>query len=371
MSLYHSLTVKEVIRETPDAVCIRFEIPTELIDTFQYKPGQYLTFRFEVNGQNVNRSYSVCSNPFESEPLSIGVKEVPGGKVSPIMNRKLKAGDQVLAMEPMGNFIANINPNNNKHYILFGGGSGITPLYSILKSALQEEPNSQVTLFYGNRNGDSIIFQNGLNELKKTFGNRLKIIHVFNEPKKKKGLFKSKSLETIEHIEGLMTRDLNLRLLKENTNLNFTNAEFYICGPTPMMKEVQKALADLAIPKDKVNVEYFTEKADEDKESASVGSGSEAGFSGTATINVQVEGKEFSFSMTEDDNILNAALENNVDPPFACMVGACTSCKAKVIEGKVHMDDSDALLPAEIEEGYILTCQSHPKTSIVKVNYDA
>ncbi|MCS6818526.1 MAG: FAD-binding oxidoreductase, partial [Chitinophagales bacterium] len=222
MSKFHKLKVASVNRETKDCVSVVFEIPESLKSLYQYIPGQYITLKLHINGEQVNRSYSFCSSPYMNEPPAIAVKEVPGGKGSVFINQNVKAGDELEVMVPMGNFHTPLHRENSKHYVLFGGGSGITPLMSILKSVLIAEPSSKVTLFYGNRDEESIIFKDRLNLLLNEYPDRLKVVHVLDNP------------SSFTPYHGYIVKEMALRLLRENTNMNFTNAEFFICGPTPM-----------------------------------------------------------------------------------------------------------------------------------------
>jgi ring-1,2-phenylacetyl-CoA epoxidase subunit PaaE len=372
MSVFHTLKVKSIQKETNDSVSVTLDIPENLKNEFDYKSGQYLTFKVNIDGEDHNRSYSLCSSKYLNEAPAVAVKVVKNGKVSTYFNQKLKAGDSVEVMPPMGNFFVEINPQNQKHYILFGGGSGITPLFSILKSVLSQENESKITLFYANYNSQSVIFKNQLNELAAKNPARLKIIHVFDAPVKSGGFlgFGKKSNEELEFVAGRLDVKMTLQLLREHTDLNFKQSEFFMCGPGGLMDSVSNALNTLAIPAEKVHREYFTEKSEEFKQEATVGSASGETFSGKSQVKVIYDGNEYSFQMNEKETILDAALDANVDPPFACMVGACTTCRAKLVEGKVHMTDSEALTKKEIEEGYILTCQSHPKSNTILVNYD-
>lgn len=372
MSVFHQLKVKSITKETPESVSVSIEIPESLKKDFQYKSGQYITFRTKVNGTEYNRSYSLCSAPEIDNELTVAVKVVQGGKVSTYMNNNLKEGEMIEAMPPMGNFVVDPNADNENHYILFGGGSGITPLFSIIKTVLAKEPKSKITLFYANYNSNSVIFKNQLANLEAKSNGKLIIVHVFDKPQKTGGFlgFGKKPNEELEFIEGRIDEKKALTLLKEFTDLNFKSAEFYICGPEGLMNSVSSALTTLAIPSNKVHREYFTEKSESKKEAATVGSGNIEAFKGLSKVTVIYDGNEHEFEMKDKETILDAALDSNVDPPFACMVGACTTCRAKLLEGKVHMDDSEALTEGEIKEGYILTCQSHPKTAVVKVNYD-
>ena len=361
MSKFHKLKVSEVKNEIADAVSVSFEVPQSLKENFNYLPGQYTTLKLNIEGENVNRSYSFCSSPFTNEPLTIAVKRVTGGKGSNFINDNFKPGVEIEVMEPMGNFHSIISETNEKHYLLFGGGSGITPVMAILKSVLAKEPKSKVTLFYGNRNEESIIFKDKLEVLAEQYANRLKVVHVLDSP-----------LGTWSSYLGPIAKEVALKLLRENTNLNFQHAEFFICGPTPMMKNVEEALSVLQIPKEKVHIEYFTAKADEDKKAADVGTTVECAvpFTGKTKVKIIYDGNEREFEVSEKETILEAALDAGYDPPYSCMVAACCTCRAKLLSGKVEMDDRESLTDAEISRGYVLTCQSHPKSHGIVLNYD-
>jgi len=361
MSKFHKLKVSEVKNEIADAVSVSFEVPQSLKENFNYLPGQYTTLKLNIEGENVNRSYSFCSSPFTNEPLTIAVKRVTGGKGSNFINDNFKPGVEIEVMEPMGNFHSIISETNEKHYLLFGGGSGITPVMAILKSVLAKEPKSKITLFYGNRNEESIIFKDKLEVLTEQYTNRLKVVHVLDSP-----------LGTWSSYLGPIAKEVALKLLRENTNLNFQHAEFFICGPTPMMKNVEEALSVLQIPKEKVHIEYFTAKADEDKKAADVGTTVESAvpFTGKTKVKIIYDGNEREFEVSEKETILEAALDAGYDPPYSCMVAACCTCRAKLLSGKVEMDDRESLTDAEISRGYVLTCQSHPKSHGIVLNYD-
>jgi ring-1,2-phenylacetyl-CoA epoxidase subunit PaaE len=361
MSKFHKLKVTEVKNEIADAVSVSFHVPDELKSSFNYLPGQYTTLKMTVNGQPVNRSYSFCSSPYLNEPITIAIKRVAGGVGSNYINDNFKPGIEIEVMEPMGKFTSPLDANNEKHYYLFGGGSGITPIISILKSVLVKEPKSKVTLFYGNRNEESVIFKDKLVELAAQHADRFKLVHIFDVP-----------LNAAHPYSGYLVKEMALRLLRENTSLNFQNGEFFICGPTPMMKEAEAALEILGIPKDKVHIEYFTAKADEDKQAADVGTAgaSEVPFTGKTKVTIIYDGNKKEFEVSEKETILEAALDAGYDPPYSCMVAACCTCRAKLISGKVEMDDRESLTDGEIAKGYVLTCQSHPKSHGIVLNYD-
>jgi len=371
MLKFHPVKVKKIVRQTKDAVAITLDIPEELKNQFEYVPGQYITFKVNLNGENCNRSYSLCSSPLLSEAPTVAVKEVKGGKVSTYFNQKLNEGDTLEVMPPLGNFKAEITKEDKQHYILFGGGSGITPLFSIVKSALHGSSDARVSLFYANYNSEAVIFKDELQKLQIDFAGRFTLIHVFDQPAKIGGFlgFGKKVSEELEFVEGMMTAKMCIDLLKAHTDLNFKSAQFYMCGPSGLMDNVSGALAKLQIPEDRTHREYFTEKSESEKQEASVGK-ADANFNGTSQVEIIYDGTNYALEISAKETVLDAALDANVDPPFACMVGACTTCRAKVTEGSVKMKDSEALTAKEIEAGYILTCQSHPTSSVLKITYD-
>lgn len=372
MSQFNTLKIASITKETSDAVAISFDVPNELKNDYAYKSGQYITFKLDVNGEALNRSYSLCSSEYLGENLTIGVKVVKGGRVSTYLNNEVKVGDSIQAMLPTGSFFVEPNSSNNKHYVLFAGGSGITPIFSIIKTVLKEEPNSKITLVYANYNGETVIFNKPLYELEKTNSTRLKIQHVFDEPKKTKGFlgFGKKTLEVIPHIDGRLHKELVKQLVEQVTKSDYTNTEFYMCGPVGLMDAVGAGLKALSIPGEKINREYFTEKSEESKQAADVGTASSEDFSGLSKVTIINNKQEYKLDIEENKIVLEEAIDAGIEPPFACMVGDCSSCKAKVISGSVHMDDALALTPKEIEKGYILTCQSHPKSNELTISYD-
>jgi len=369
MSKFHSLKIKDITKETADAVSIAFDIPENLKEDYNYLPGQYVTLKTIVNGETLNRSYSLCSNPIDGNDFRIAIKRVINGKVSTYLTQVAKVGDEMEVMLPMGNFHANIDRNAEKRYYLFGAGSGITPLYSILKTVLSSEPKSKVVLAYGNFNSESVIFKEELIKLQKENQSRLEVIHVFDKPKKKGGFlgFGKKAVEELSFVEGRIDQVFVQKTLEGK---DLSNAEFYTCGPTGLMRAVENTLKRLNVSDDKVNVEYFTEKDAEDKKAVTVGE-AEADYDGVTEIDVVCDGKSSSFSMKGKETILDACSKNSVDPPFACMVGACTTCRCKMTEGSVEMGDCEALTPKEIEQGYILSCQAKPTSKKLVVDFDA
>jgi len=361
MSRYHSLAIKNITKETLDAVSITFEVPAESQANFQFIQGQYVTLRLPINGENVVRSYSICSSPFVVGSFSIGIKKVEGGKASGYLNDNLRVGDIIEVMEPNGRFYTALDPAHEKHYYLFGGGSGITPMFSIIKAVIEKEPKSKLTLFYGNRNEESIIFRRQLDSIAIQLPDQLKIVHVLSE-----------TAPGWTGYQGLMNKETNLKLIKENSDLHFQNAEFFICGPGVMMSEAKAALLELGVPTEKIHIEYFTAKENtEDAKPTESGTSDQPEItSGKAKVKIKYDGNVVEFEMNVKHTVLDAALDAGYDPPYSCMVAACCTCRAKLVKGKVHMDDRESLTDSEINDGYVLTCQSHPRTEIIELDYD-
>lgn len=352
MSKFHSLKVIDVVRETADAVSVAFEVPQNLKQEYKYKQGQYLTLKLNINGEEVRRSYSICSSPIEENELRVAIKKVQNGKVSSFINDKTKAGDVIDVMTPMGNFYSEMNPSNSKTYVLFGGGSGITPMLSILKTVLVSEPKSKITLFYGNNDEASIIFKKQIDDLEQKNTDRLKVYHILNTaPSTHPSL-----------LQGMMTKEKNLALIENYVDLKADN-EYFICGPTPMMDNVMAALKDVKAPEASIHIEYFTAPVNENESKPKVATSA-------ATATIIMDGDERVVELEPNETILEAALRIGMDAPYACQGGSCCTCRALIEEGKVDMAVNYALSKSEVERGYILTCQARAITPTVKVNYD-
>lgn len=354
MSKFHTLKVADIVRETADAVSISFEIPGNLKQEYKYKQGQYLTLKFNINGEELRRSYSICSSPFEENELRVAIKKVKDGRVSTFINDKIKTGDMLEVMVPMGNFHTELNASNKKNYVLFAGGSGITPMMSILKSVLKAEPNSTVTLLYGNNDEASIIFRKQIDAIATANSSRIKVVHVICNP--------------TEHcsplLTGLMTKEKNIELIKNYVDASVDN-EYFICGPGPMMDNVVAALKELKTNESKIHIEYFTSPVSAE-EAQKAASPSAAG----ATASIILDGDQHEVVLEADETILEAALRIGLDAPYACQGGSCCTCRALLEKGQVEMAVNYALSSSEVKQGYILTCQSRPKTPNVVVNYD-
>lgn len=354
--MFHKLGVERIINETEVTVSIEFSVPDELKDDFLFKAGQYLTLNFVIDGKEERRSYSICSAPHEGH-LKIAAKVIPNGKVSTYLNSQLKEGDEVEAMIPMGHFIMDTE-HKKKTHVAFAAGSGITPVISIIKDVLKNEPKSEFILYYGNRTADSIIFKDELealeNEYKKTFKKRFKVHHYLSQGQSNGSNFYA------GRISKTVLEDAIWRHIRAD--------EFYMCGPEAMTMTARDILSSKAINEKNVHFELFTTSAaikpkevEAEENVASIGK---------AQVTVVLDGVETKFDMDPKESVLHAAIDQGLDVPYACQGGTCCTCQAMVMDGKVEMDLNLVLSDDEIEKGYVLTCQSHPTTDSVTINYD-
>ncbi|WP_224995149.1 ferredoxin--NADP reductase [Cesiribacter sp. SM1] len=352
---YLNLRIREVVQETPDAISIVFEHPADKKIT--YKPGQFFTLIPTVEGKKVRRAYSVCTSPYTDPYPAVTVKRVEGGLVSNFLNSQLRAGDTLEVMEPMGHFTIEPDAAKRRHIVLLGGGSGITPLMSIAKSVLAQEPGSQVSLVYANRNLESIIFKKGLEELQQQYSSRFHVIHVLDQPP-----------AGWTGPSGLLTPANLPQLLEQLPKWPQSEVEYFVCGPEGLMICVDQTLQALNIPKAQVHKESFvagkTEKVSEEPGLATPGAGATEGPK-TREVTVILDGEEYKFSVEPDKTILETALDLDIDLPYSCQSGLCTACRGKCMSGKVHMDEDEGLSDSEKEEGYVLLCVGHPKTDDV------
>jgi ring-1,2-phenylacetyl-CoA epoxidase subunit PaaE len=356
MARFHKLKVTDVRKETADCVSLAFTVPAPLSNEFKYLQGQYLTFKLVVNGEEIRRSYSLCSCPVNETELRVAVKRVKDGRGSSFLNSNVKAGDELEVMTPMGNFHSPMNAAHKKNYVLFAGGSGITPMLSIIKTVLQAEPNSTLQLFYGNLNEQSTIFKDQLDQLASANPARLSVIYIFDKP--------SGTVPDLQ--KGMMTTDKVKALAGQHIDLKKDN-EFFICGPGPMMDNAKNVLESLGVEKTRIHIEYFTASLDASKKTEAIVSGDKV----VSQVTIILDGQETVIELASSGKvILDAALDADLDVPFACKGAVCCTCRAKVLEGKVKMDQNFALTDSEVAEGFILTCQSHPLTPMVKVDYD-
>ncbi|MCK9481327.1 MAG: ferredoxin--NADP reductase [Bacteroidia bacterium] len=356
---FYSLKIKKIHRETEQAVTLFFDVPEIIKDKFVYKAGQFLTIEVVINNESVRRSYSLCSAPSIDEDLAVTVKEVERGKMSTYINRELKEGDFLNVMPPNGKFVVEPNQESSKAYVLFGGGSGITPLMGISKTVLSKEPKSKIFLIYANQNPNTVIFKSALDELAKQFKDKFKIFYSYDKaPLMWFGL------------KGFLTESSVVDILKYKIAGHYTSAHYYICGPTPMMDVVMNGLASAGIEPARIHSEYFGSTTKHDAkvlESTAEGKG---GFSGKAKVKISLYGKTTEIEVKENQTILDAAISAGLQPPYSCTVGVCTTCRAKVLKGHVEMMEREGLSDSEIDEGYVLTCQSLPRASEIEIVYE-
>ena len=354
---FHTLTVAEVIDETADARSIRFDVPEELRETFRFRPGQHLTLMTRIGEEEVRRNYSLCVSPSEGQ-VKVTVKRISGGAFSNWANDNLKPGDRIEVMPPHGSFTWDFDPAAANHYAGFAGGSGITPVMSLLKTALEAEPDSRFTLFYGNRDSSSIIFLEELARLKNRYMDRLQVHH-----------FLAEEAEDIELFNGILDRakcDLILGSLIEPEEID----AFFICGPGPMMDSAEEALVDAGVPRDRIHVERFTAGRPSAALAAQMQALQQEAAGQTMLVTLDGRKRRVPFDAGAG-NILDSARLAGLPAPFACKAGVCATCRARVVSGDVEMAARYGLSDEEIAAGYVLTCQSVPKGEGVELDYDA
>ena len=354
---FYPLRVRALRRETADTVSVVFEVPDALRETFRFTHGQHLTLRTNLDGEEVRRSYSICTGTHEDE-LRVAIKRVDEGVFSAFANHHLKVGDTLEVMPPQGRFFTELDATQARLYVGFAAGSGITPVMSILKTTLVREPRSRFLLFYGNRGFDYIVFREQLEELKNRYPDRLAVHHVLSRESLGSDLF-----------FGRLTGDkcrAYARLLFQPTEVD----AFFLCGPEEMVFDIKNVLEELGVPAKKIHFELFTTAGARKKMQAPRAPSSAGHFD--ASVTVIQDGTQFDFLLPSDGStLLDAAMRAGADLPFSCKGGVCSTCKARLLEGQVEMDVNYGLEPDEVAAGYVLTCQSHPKTQRVVVSFDA
>ncbi|MBN4047093.1 ferredoxin--NADP reductase [bacterium AH-315-P13] len=349
MSKFHKLTIKDIQKETDKAVAISFSVPENLKEIFVFKAGQYITLKTSVKGNEVRRDYSLCSSPKSGE-LKVAVKEIKDGTFSAYANNQLKAGDVLEVASPKGHFVFEPNDSKTKNIAAFAAGSGITPILSIIKCALEEEIHSKVILVYGNKTTKDTMFLNELLELQHTYNERLSIQFVFSQAKEDNAVFGRIEKSTVN-------------LIVKNKYKHIVIDAFYLCGPEAMIHTVKDVLNEHNINESRVFYELFkAAKPAEIKEENEI--------SGKTKITIIVDDDETTFEMSQKQSILEAALDEDIDAPYSCQGGICSSCLARLTEGKATMRQNNILTDAELAEGLILTCQAHPTTPTIIVDYD-
>ena len=350
---FHKLTVKDIRQETSDCVSIAFDIPAASQKEFQFLAGQNVTIKTDLD--ETRRSYSICNSPLDNE-LRIAVKKLKNGVFSTFANEKLKTGDVLEVLPPTGTFLAEVNPSNKKEYVFFAAGSGITPIISIIKTILKTEAQSHVTLVYGNRNLSSIIFKEELEGLKDKHLQNFRIYYMLSREKTEADF-------NYGRIEVNKCNELSKLINFEKVD------DFFICGPEEMIFTVRDFLQGWGIDSKKIHFELFTTPT---RQHTKIYTAVKPPFKEGSSITVTLDGRSFEFNLEYNGKtILEAALDEGADAPFACKGGVCCTCKAKLVEGEVEMESNYGLEKSEVKAGFILTCQSHPRTKKVVVDYDA
>ena len=352
MPVFHSLKVKEIVKETNDTVSVSFQVPEDLKEAYAFTPGQYLTLKLTINNEEQRRSYSICSS--SAEDITVAVKRVENGLVSSYLNEVLKENDEMEVMTPEGNFTLETDQAKKRKFVGFAAGSGITPIMSMIKELSMDETETVFTLFYSNKMESDVIFKHQLDKLA---GDNLKINYIYTRQKLNNPL-----------LEGRIDKSKATELIK--ADLSCLNADaFYLCGPEEMIFNVKSALEEFGVLNTKIKFELFTTPvlmAEKPKQQES-----DENFDGEALVTVIYDDEEIDFNLNKDgDTILDAAMDNDVDVPFSCKGAVCCTCKAKVTEGKVTMDANYALSDQEVEDGYVLACQSHPASAKVTLDFD-
>lgn len=350
MSQFHKLTIKDVQRETNSAVSISLDVPTNLNDIFSFKAGQYITFKVTLNDEEIRRDYSICTSPKSGE-LKVAVKSVEGGVFSVYANTQLKTGDVIEVSSPNGRFIFEPQENTSRTIVAFAAGSGITPILGIAKTILGEEPQSNFILVYGNKSPKDTMFYDELIKLQQTYSERLKLQFVFSQSDESDALF------------GRIDKSAVNFVLKNKFN-HLNPSAFYLCGPETMIHTTKDTLVENGVSENQIFFELFTTPVEQLKDIDS------SVIDGNTKVTVMVDDEETSFVMPQTKSILEAALAENIDAPYSCQGGICSSCLARLTEGEAIMRQNNILTDSELAEGLILTCQAHPTTPTVSVDYD-
>lgn len=367
---FHPLTIANIAPETGDTVTIEFQIPDDLREAFAYTQGQHVTIRQEIGGQEIRRSYSMSSSPLEAR-FAVTVKKVEGGRMSCFLHDSVKRGDTLEVAPPDGRFFVKLDPDKRRTYYIFGAGSGITPLLSILKTTLEAEPMSAIFLLYGSRDEENIIFRDELERLSERYTGQLFVEHVLSRPKKEAsgsflGIFKKYTSNW-----GGKTGRIDGRAASNFLDENMPHGpegdcQYFVCGPGNMADTVKSALLARGIPEKQIHTEHFVNATHVPGEFSA-----EPGAPGSSRLIVHLNGVRIETTVPPGATILDVMVKEKHDAPYSCTAGACSTCMAKVLNGKVKMDACYALDDEEVKAGYCLTCQAHPETDVVEISYDA
>lgn len=349
MSQFHKLVINELQKETEDCVTISFQVPSELTETYKFKAGQYITLKTTIDGKEIRRDYSICSSP-NSGILKVAVKAVKDGSFSYYANSQLKVGDIIEVAPPNGRFVFEPNESITRTIAAFAAGSGITPVMSILKTVLEDEPNSDFVLVFGNKTQKDTIFLDELLHLQSKYQDRLKLHFIYSQSQEDKALFGRIEKSTI-----------NFLLKNDYKDTKFDR--YYICGPEPMIHTVKDVLLESGINESQILFELFTVTTPAKPIDETL-------IDGKTKVTIFLDDEETSFVMDQKKSVLEAALAENLDAPYSCQGGICSSCLARLTEGEVTMRQNNILTDSELEEGLILTCQAHPTTPTIRVDYD-
>ena len=347
MSDFYSLTIDKISRLTPNAVAVSFIVPKELENEFDFEAGQYITIKHKINGEEVRRAYSISSSP-KDKHITIGIKKVPEGRFSTYANASLREGDQLLVMPPEGRFVYKTS-NKQENICAFAAGSGITPIMSIARTVLESHPENTFVLVYGNQNKSEAMFHNEILELSNTYKDRFTAQFVYSRAREDDSLFGRIDTSVINFI---------LKNKFKETNFN----TFYLCGPEAMINFSCDTLKANGIAEDSIYFELFTTTENKDSETIIP--------EGKTTVEIILDDEVYSFSMDKKSSILDAALDEDIDAPYSCQGGVCSTCIARITEGEAKMDKNQILTDGEIAEGLVLTCQAHPVTATLKIDYD-
>jgi ring-1,2-phenylacetyl-CoA epoxidase subunit PaaE len=346
MATFHNVTIQEVKQETANAVSVVFDIPENLKSEFHFTAGQHITLQTTIKGEQVRRAYSICATPKSGE-IRVAIKAVENGLFSTYASSDLNVGDAIEITAPEGRF--ELQPEANKNYIAFAAGSGITPILSMVKSVLENESTSKFTLVYGNKSAADTIFYDELNQLKENYPNQFKLHYIFSREDVK------------NQLRGRIDKSVTNYFVKNMYKETSFDAAF-LCGPEAMIHEVSKTLESNKIAKENIHFELFTASIDEEAASTIK--------EGATEITVLLDDEKTTFTMQQTDDILAASLRNDLDAPYSCQGGVCSSCLCKVIEGKAVMVKNSILTDSEVEEGFVLACQAYPTTPKISIDFD-
>tara|TARA_R110001592_G_scaffold9719_3_gene51420 strand:+ start:2690 stop:3784 length:1095 start_codon:yes stop_codon:yes gene_type:complete len=357
---FYPLSVSQIRPETDSAVCITFDVPEELKEEFRFVQGQHLTLKTTIDGEEIRRSYSICSGVDDGK-LQVGIKRIEDGIFSNFANNELKVKDTIEVMPPRGEFYTSLDAANSKNYMCICAGSGITPILSIVKSILSREPLSRVTILLGNRNSSTVMFKEELGFLKNRYMTRLNWLNIL-----------SREQQDAEVLFGRLDNkkggELNKTKLIDIANTD----EFFLCGPESMISEVSRGLRDFGIAQSKIHYELFFSSPEDAQAAIEKHQERSKRLAGRVSeMSVKVGGRSIHFDLSADgENILDGAMRNGADLPFSCKAGVCATCKARLVKGEVEMDLNHSLTEQEVKDGFILTCQSHPVSDHVVVDFD-